>query len=193
MAKYQWKLDAGPTPNIDAQAFGDAVEKLAGSLKSAKPEDIVEMCRPKSSPFHRALKWNNEEAGELYRREQVRHLIGALQIVRVEFSEGPTISSRAFFSVSTGKRTGYVDHTRILNDSDLKKQVLDAARKELENYIRKFGSVMALGNFIQRLQSVVDEMQEAADSIVKEATRKPKPRPRPGDDTHTSPTGGAAR
>jgi hypothetical protein len=171
MAKYQWKKD-GPKPSVDAQVFGETVEKIAGDLISAKPEDIVEVARPKTSPIHPMFEWRNDKAAELYRRAQARHFIGALQIVRVEFSDGPTVSNRAFFSVRTSNRTGYIDHGRILSDRDLKRQVLETARQELENYIRKFGSIMALGNYVQRLQEIIDEMRDSADAVVFDATRR---------------------
>lgn len=171
MAKYQWKQD-GPTPKVEAQVFGETIEKIANDLVSAKPDDIVDAARPKKSPIHAMFEWQDDKAAELYRRVQARSFVGALQIVRVEFSEGPTISNRAFFSVNTGERTGYVDHKRILGDHDLKKQVLESARQELEAFIRKFGSVMALGNHIKRLQEILDEIRESADAIAFDATRR---------------------
>lgn len=173
MARYQWK-DDGPTPKVDAQVFGETVEKIAGDLVSAKPEDIVQAARNEKSPIHAMFEWRDDKAAELYRRVQARSFVGALQIVRVEFSEGPTVSNRAFFFVNTGERTGYVDHSRILGDHDLKKQVLDSARQELESFIRKFGSVMALGNHIKLLQEILDEMRESADAVVFNATRRPE-------------------
>lgn len=184
MAKYQWKKD-GPTPKVDAQVFGDTVEKLSSDLVSAKPEDIVEAARSKKSPIHDIFEWQDDKAAELFRRQQARHFVGALQIVRVEFSQGPTVSNRAFFSVKTESRTGYIDHDRILNDRDLKKQVLETARKELENYIRKFGSVMALGTYVQRLQEIIDEMKDNADTLVTDATRR-RERPTDGKGAETS-------
>lgn len=186
MAKYQWR-DDGPTPKIDAQVFGETVEKIAGDLVSAKPDDIVEAARPKKSPIHDMFEWRDDKAAELYRRQQARHFVGALQIVRVEFSDGPTVSNRAFFSVNTGERTGYVGHGRILGDHDLKKQVLESARQELESFIRKFGSVMALGNQVKRLQEILDEMRESADAVVFDATRRPaRPKDKVTDDSKTT-------
>lgn len=171
MARYQWKQD-GPTPKVDAQVFGETVEKIAGDLVSAKPEDIVDAARSRTSPIHSMFEWRNDKAAELYRRTQARHFVGALQLVRVEFSEGQTVSNRAFFSVQTKNRTGYIDHGRILNDGDLKKQVLETARQELESYLRKFGSVMALGTYVKRLQEIIDEMRDSADAVTFDATRR---------------------
>jgi hypothetical protein len=187
MAKYQWKKD-GPTPTISAQVFGETVEKISTDLTSAKAEDIVNAARPSKSPIHKMFEWRNNKAAELYRRAQARNFIGSLQIVRVEFSEGPTVSNRAFFLVKTGDRTGYIDHERILSDRDLKVQVLETARQELENYVRKFGSVMALGNYIQRLQAVIDEMRDNADSLLSEASQR---RPATGAADSSSAAAGA--
>lgn len=188
MAKYEWK-PGGPKPVVDAQVFGDVVEQIAGELDCAKPSDIVEAARDRKSPIHKLFNWDNDDAAELYRQQQARHFVGALQIVRVEFSKGQHISSRAFFHVRTEARGGYMGQDRILGDADLTKQVLEDARKELENYLRKFGAVMALGTLVPRLQAIVEEMRETADLILVEATTPPQPRRRRGraDTVHPAP------
>jgi hypothetical protein len=173
MAKYQWKLDAGPKPKVDPQVFGDIVEKIAAKLGAAKPQDIVEEASNPRSPIHEEFfQWTDKEAAKLYRLDHARHLIGALQIVRVEYSEGQTISDRGFFHVNTGPRTGYVGQERIMNDQDLKKQVLETVRADLENILRKFGAVMALGNYVPRLQAIIDDMRDDADSVLVQATNR---------------------
>ena len=171
MAQYAWKT-GGPKPAVDPQIFGETVEKIAGNLTAAKPEDIVEAARSKKSPIHQMFEWRDDHAAELYRQVQARHFIGALQIVRVQFSDGPTVSNRAFFSVSTEAGTGYVEHERIMNDQDFKKQVLEDMRSDLEKIIRKFGAVMAMGNFIPRLQAIIDDMRDNADAVLVQATNR---------------------
>lgn len=171
MAQYSWKK-GGPIPAISAQVFGETVERIAGSLTSAKPAAMVEEARSPTSPIHGAFEWRDGVAAERYREVQARHFIGALQIVRVQFGEGPTISNRAFFSVATEAGTGYVPHDRIMNDQDLKKQVLDDARAYFENGIRKFGAVMGLGNYVPRLQLIIDDMRNEADSILLNASSR---------------------
>ncbi len=173
MARYQWRPD-GPKQKVDAQVFGETVERIAGDLESVKPEDIVEAARNKKSPIHELFEWRNDHAAEMYRRHQARNLVGALQLVRVQIEEGPTLSNRAFFSVKAKERTGYMPISKIQGDADLRKQMLETARGELESYIRKFGGVMALGSYVPRLQLVLDEMRDEADSLTSKATRRTK-------------------
>jgi hypothetical protein len=188
MATYAWRT-GGPRPKISAQTFGETVEKIAnGALESAKPEDIVEAARSARSPIHALFEWKNDKAAELYRRDQARQWIGALQIVRVQIEDGPTVSNRAFFSVRTNSRTGYMPHDKILSDKDLKKQVLDSARGELESYMRKFSSVMALGNYVPRLQELIDAMRDEADQIVVDATKRTAARETVSESPATAPT-----
>lgn len=171
MATYTWK-PGGPKPPVDAQVFGNVVEQIAGELEAAKPEDIVEYARSRKSPIHGLFEWRDDAAAELYRRQQARHYVGALQIVRVEFSKGQALSNRAFFHVRTQSRAGYMETDRILSDRDLTQQVLETARKELESYLLKFGSVMALGTVVPRLQAIVDEMRDSADQLLTDATAR---------------------
>lgn len=187
MAHYQWKKDA-PTPKVAAQVFGDMVEKIAGDVSSAKPDDIVAAARPRKSPIHAMFEWRDDHAAEAYRRQQARGFIGSLQIVRVEFSEGQTLSSRAFFSVSTEKRTGYVGQDRILGNRDLQKQVFESARQELESYLRKYASILALGTFVPRLQEIIDDMRDNADALLADASRlKRKPKSNDVEETTLAP------
>lgn len=186
MTQYEWKT-AGPKPPVDAQIFGEVVEQISGDLDGARPEDIVEVARPRRSPIHEMFEWNDAKGAELYRRQQARHFVGSLQIVRVEFSRGQTLSNRAFFSVATESRTGYVEQDRILGDRDLTKQVLDTMRRDLEYLLRKYGAVMTMGNYVPRLQAMVDEMRDQADTILLAATtRRPRTRER-GSETPVLP------
>lgn len=171
-AQYQWKKD-GPAPDVDAQIVGDILEGIAADQTMVAPKSFVDFARPAKSPIHHIFKWNDKEAGELYRIEQARGFIRALQIVRVEVSPGQSISNRAFFSVQMEKR-GYVPHQRVLNDVDLNKQVIDDACKELETFIRKFGTIIPLGtNVVQHVQEAINEMQQTAQGLAFGATRRP--------------------
>lgn len=174
MSKFKWR-DGGPEPKVAAETFGSVVESLAGdgALASVPPGAIVDAARKRNSPIHALFNWDNDDAAELYRKDQARALIGRLQIVRVQVSDGPTLSSRAFFSVRVGDKRGYVAQDKILSDRDLKKQVIESAQRDLEAYLAKYAGVMAFGTFMPRLQSVLDEMKADIDALTSEAT-KPK-------------------
>jgi hypothetical protein len=172
MAQYQWK-PGGPKPPVDAQTFGEVVEKLAGGeLGSAQPGDIVDAARKRGSPIRDCFEWDDSVAAEEHRKQQARQLVGALQIVRVHVEGGPTLSNRAFFSVREADRRGYKPIEKIMGDADLRKQVLEDARGELESYLKKFSAVMALGRFVPELQSIVDAMRDEADQLLADASRR---------------------
>jgi hypothetical protein len=168
MAKYAWRLN-GPTPKIEADIFGRALEDIASGkpLESVAPDEIVNAARTKRSPIHSLFNWDNDKAAELYRRVQARHYVGALQIVRVEISQGPTVSNRAYYSVPSVR--GYIGHDKVLSDRDLRKQVIASAKHELESYVIKYQGVLALGSVVPRLQEAIDEMRDEIDRLESEA------------------------
>lgn len=171
--KYAWR-EGGPKPKIPAEVFGTVVEQISGGdIEGVKPEAIVEAARAPSSPIHALFNWDNAEAAELYRRQQARHYVGALQIVRIRTEEGPTVSNRAFFAV---KPRGYVPHDRVLSDRDLKHQVIASAKKELESYVQKYASILAFGTFVPRLQEIIDGMRDEIDQLAVDATTRRRPR-----------------
>lgn len=172
MARYQWK-SGGPKPAVEAQVFGDIVERLAdGPAAVARPEDIVDAARHPQSPIHALFEWADDQAAELYRRQQARHWIGSLQIVRVQVSQNAAISNRAFFSVRQNNQRGYMPVERIQGDADLRRQVILSAREALDAWLKKFAGEVALGNFVPRLHTMLQEMQDEADRLVLDATRR---------------------
>lgn len=184
MAKYQW-LDGGPAPVVEADVFGKIVEKLAASadIKAVKPALIVDAAKAASSPIHKLFNWDDDKAADLYRRDQARKYLQRLQIVRVHVTEGQSLSSRAFYSVDTGGARAYASRERVLSDSDLKKQIIDGARKELESYLNKYAGIAALGQYVPRLQSVIDDMRDELDQLALDATRR-----RPATQEHSPST-----
>ncbi len=181
--KYQWREDA-PKPPIDADVFGSTIEKIAAGapLNLVKPDAIVEAARPKNSPIHAAFDWDNKAAAESWRKQQARMFVSALQIVRVHVTEGPALSSRAFFSVSQDGERGYAGQSRIMSDKDLRAQVIDGARKDLDNLLVKYQGVAALGSYVARLQEIVEEIRDELDRINAEAkARRQKTRPSGAD------------
>jgi hypothetical protein len=175
MAQYKWRV-GGPKFKIAADTFGKAVEDIIETSidEVAKAKRIVDVARPNKSTIHRAFQWDNEKAGELYRVDQARKYLGALEIVRVQTREGPTVSNRAFFAVRS--LHGYVQHGRVLNNNDLRIEVIASARRELETFIAKYASILnTFGNLIPKLQDIMDSMRAEVERLEAVATTPPKP------------------
>ena len=184
MTTYAWAK--GFPAKIKAEVFGAEKDRIAAEkgLEVIQPEDILEAARNKKSPINPAFEWNDAVAAEKHRVEQARKMLTNLEIVRVEIESGPAISSRAMFVVSRdGDRRGYMNADAIMGDRELKAQVIARARRELESYLNKYKSVLAMGRFIPRLQLVTDEMLDEIAQLESDANRRSAPRTR----THQAP------
>jgi hypothetical protein len=188
MAHYQWR-SGGPKPTVEAQVYGDFIEELAEGADpgSVATEVIVEQARNRSHPCHDLFDWNEKHAAHLYRLDQARHFVNRLRIVRVEVRSNPTVSDRAFYSVRTpDDHRGYVSHRRIMGNRDLRVQVIEHAKHELESFITKFMAVLTLGRSLPHLNSAIDAMRDEIDQLATDATRRraPKQPADPNDDEH---------
>ena len=171
--QYQWR-EGGPIPKVRADVFGGVVAALAEGAPpyTVSPKAIVDEARKRGSPIKALFNWNDATAGEAWRCAQARAYLGRLEIVIVEQRAGRATSSRAFYSVKVKDR-GYMARDRVLTDRDLRLQVIAAAKKELKSYIQKFGGVLALGNYVPRLNAVIGDMQSEIARLADVAT-KPK-------------------
>lgn len=176
MGQYKWR-DGGPKPPVDADVFGRVIEQIApeeGAL-GVKPEAVVEAARSSRSEIHKCFQWDNDKAAASYRIQQARALLGALQIVRVELRDGPTVSNRAYFSIAQNQSRSYVGHDRVMSDLDLRAMVIKDAHRELEAFVKKYQSILALGRHIPNLQNIIDAMRDELEQLKTDATRRGRP------------------
>jgi hypothetical protein len=174
MAQYQWR-SGGPKPAVDADVFGSFIEELAEGADpgAVPPHLIIEKARPRSHPVHDLFDWNDKHAAHAHRLDQARHFVNRLRIVRVEIKSNPTISDRAFYSVRTpDDGRGYVGRHRILTDRDLRVQVIERAKGDLENFIAKYAGVLSLGRSLPHLNEAIDAMRDEIDQLATDATRR---------------------
>lgn len=159
MAKYQWRQGA-PKPKVDADVFGSVLEHIASQNGGiASPEAIVEAAKSPNSAIREAFEWSDEQAAHQHRLAQARRWVGSLQIVRVDVRHGRDATARGFHSVQTPAGRGYAATERIVGNRDLTKQVLQQASRDLGAQINRFRSIAALGAFVPRLQSILDDVE----------------------------------
>ena len=175
MTRYKWKLGI-PKPKVDADVFAAEIERIAMQKGGpVKPGDIVAAAEELGSPLAPLFEADDQVAAHKFRVVQARHLMGALQVVRVSIENGTSLSSRAFHSVRENGSTGYVSESRVIGDKDLRKQLIGSAARELHSFITRFQGIAAMGNFISRLQDLSDEMRDAVDALELDATmRRPQ-------------------
>lgn len=148
---YGWR--SGSRINLDAQAVGQAIERLTKRYNGVlEPGQIVDAARDEASPMHPHFQWDDAAAAELYREDQARELARSLTI-DVSRSNLETKPVRAFVNVETGGERGYVTTATAMSSQELRKQVLERAFAELEAWRARHAELTELA----RIFSAIDE------------------------------------
>lgn len=172
LTEYTWRA-GGPKPNVEANVFGQFIEQIAAGDPIHMVDVETALAAAETREDVRPLfQWDNEKAAHQYRMVQMRHYIGALQTTRVIVEHSPPISHRAMFSVSVSERRGYVGDKQIKGDHDLKKQLIEIARRELDSYLKRYQTIASFGKYQPRLQSIIDDMRDDLDRLSVEAAAR---------------------
>jgi len=97
------------------------------------PAALVKAASKPTSPLHSWFEWDDDAAAEAYRLEQARHLIR----VCVATISDDTEPIRAFVHLLSDER-GYRDTGAVLENTDLRAELLEQALREAERYRAKY-------------------------------------------------------
>jgi hypothetical protein len=154
---YEWA--SGARFPAEAQAIGDRCELLRKRHGgTVAPEHVLEDAEKKSSPLHSCFEWNDERAAHEYRLTQARLVLRSLVVVVDERVPEPV---RAFVSVRTvdeddAPSRRYTAIADALEDSVMREQLLESARREIKSWRSKYQRLDELAAIF----SVVDEQLE---------------------------------
>lgn len=190
MTDYQWR-PGGPKRVIDANIFGQVMERLAGpdgDIRAVPPQDIVTEAKRRGSPLKPEFKnFDRDHAAEQHWLAIARNLCNSLQIVHVHLEHGPALGTKALFNVRVNDTRGYVSQSHIRSSEDLTNQVIAQARKDLGALVEKYATVVGFGKYVERLQAVIDDMQVELDKLVADAVHRGTRRPRAEATTEAHP------
>ena len=126
-------------------------------------DDVLEAAKDKRCVLHKHFEWDDTEAARQYRREQARSLI---QKCRVQIASTPDVSIRAFVSLHSDQVSGggYRMTAAVLNDDDLKAELLNDIRLTIERWNSK------LNLLDSDVVSLIDEL----DTRIKDKLNNPK-------------------
>ena len=155
--KYEWRVPKYP---VSAETTGQHLEQLYRQHGAVTPKILLEDSRPEDAILHPCFEWDNEKAAEKYRIVQARDIIGNLIYVAIpEDGEQPQEPVRAFVSVSGQKEGGTFRPVAVaLSDTDMRKQVLENAMKDLQDFKRKYAAL----NELSAVLMAIDEALESA-------------------------------
>lgn len=115
------------------------------------PALVVETARDPEHPLHQRFEWDDEVAGEKYRKEQARKLIRVARITYAEGSETvPARSVRAFHSVPTGTGRVFQPAEKVARDPVLTELVLKEMERDWKTLRRRYGDMEDFWKLVQR-------------------------------------------
>ena len=138
---YEWKK---PLYKIKAQDAGQYFDSLAKRDGYLKPNVIVKEAESETALLHTCFEWNNTTAAQKYRENQAKAIIRNIVTVYKETEDQAEIKTRAFVHVSTEETTSYLDINSVIVDDELRKNLLDQAKKELLAFQTKYKTLNEL-------------------------------------------------
>lgn len=109
------------------------------------PEVVVEEARPTTSVLHGQFCWDDDEAARQYRIWQARMLIRTtVHYIDIKGDKRPV---RVFVSLTPDREEeggGYRDIVEVLQDKDMRRQMIDDALGDLELFEKKYSHLKEL-------------------------------------------------
>ena len=129
--QYKWKL--GFFSQADAQKVGEELEEM----QTVNVENILDKARNEDTELHKVFEWNNEVAGEKWRRHQASQMLQELQVVIIKGDEeNKPKTAKAF--VTLKRETEYEPIEAVVNDplkyESLREIALNKIRKIRQDY-----------------------------------------------------------
>jgi hypothetical protein len=130
------------------------------------PEAILAKARDPESPLHQFFEWDDAKAAETQRLNTARLLAKAVAYRVILGGKDISHYQPALIRVrdkdDTGIiRSGYVSIERAVERADLREQIIENARKEMEAMIRKFRTIEALANVVPYLEQAHQQLSGA--------------------------------
>ena len=136
MPTYTYR--AGYRPALkDPQAVGDKLQELRDKHEGLTASIVVDDAKNKDSVLHSAFEWNDSKAAQEWRLHSARHLMRAV-ITKELDSSGEIRYQPAFVFVKTEEGPRYESLARVLDDDEMRIQVINRALKEFEQWQKRY-------------------------------------------------------
>lgn len=134
----------------DLRQMLEGIYKDRGELT---PQNVVDEARPDDHPLHSRFEWDNDVAGEAYRRVQAAEIIRSVKIVFAESPTGAKRSVRAFSSLHETApmeaAPGTYAPTEVLVSDEVSRQLLlRQCRREIAALNTKYGHLQEFAALI---------------------------------------------
>ena len=126
------------------------------------PVHVVEFARNPSTALHDHFEWDDSEAAEKYRLWQARAVI-RMELTVIQKPEGEKeYPTRLYVSLPSDRRPkdeehgrGYREIMTVMEDDDLREQLLTEARRDMLIFRRKYNTLRELAKVIAAIGEIV--------------------------------------
>lgn len=148
---FQWKLKMS-VPASDAAAELDRIYRKYGEID---PHTVVDESRPEGAVLHGLFDWDDASAAEKYRVVQARFIIR--NIVPADAEDDADTRVRSYHSIGRN----YLPTKVIMSDADMRKRLLDAALRDLEEMKAKYRHLSELAAVFEAADEVLATQKTA--------------------------------
>jgi hypothetical protein len=121
MTMYQWQK--GYRAHVPAEVAAEELERIRDQHGKIEASTVVDLSRPDDAPLHPEFEWDDSRAAEEYRRDQARHMIRSIRVVR-QADEEPI---RQYVNVRTDDGNHYQAAEVAVRDADVWGRVMAEA------------------------------------------------------------------
>lgn len=158
MSAFRYSYRPGASYPVKAQDAGEHIKELEKAHGKVTAQLVVDDSRPDDSMLHGCFEWDDQVAGENWRREEARRLIGnivTVEVVQKESEPPREVTIRAFSNVNPSIYTeGVYKTTQVaITRPDEAEIILQNARREMQVYISKYRDLVDIRALYEALTS----------------------------------------
>lgn len=180
--KYEYAAsECGVLSSTAAVTVGKILTQIEQRDGCILPKKIIEEAKPKTSPLHKYLTWDDSIAAEKQRLHEARMIIRSVIIVQVEDVADDVRTVRAFVNVrSTEKETrfkgkGYISTVEAMSDVGYRAQILQDALNDANAFKARYEAYKELSDIfagIKKAEKKVEKVIHAAKKPHQRAGKK---------------------
>lgn len=156
--KYKWADHARNKKSL-APVFGRVLEEIQKKNGGRwTNEQIVNAARPVRSPIHAMFDWDDENAAELYRRQQAGSYARLLEVEIVGGGKKVTLP----VGVSFGAHSGHIATEKVLSSESLRTLMVQQALKEATSWMDRYKHLSELASVFKQIQRLTKTKKKAA-------------------------------
>ena len=165
MATYKYR--AGYRPALkDPQVVGDKLQELRDRNKGLTASIIIDDAKNKNSVLHGAFDWNDTSAAHQWRLHTARHLMRSIHIVSQD-AKGDTRVVPAYVYVKTEEGPRYESLARVLDDDEMRIQVINRALKEFEQWQDRYKEYKEFLSVFESFDKTRQRLEQKHEAIAK--------------------------